>query len=174
MPVTYKGSHGTTRVRAGNILKSSFRKGPGRHGTGAYFWLESPYYFQLAIDWFNSSYAEYVTEGESKPECAIIVAELMADDSEVLDLDNRTLRASLMNLVYNKEKIRRLNSSDRTRLFDSFIRDLERELHIEFKIVLVRTAPPQGSKYPLSFIGPPDCGIARDVTCIKRAALRKV
>lgn len=159
--VSYKGSHGTSRSRADKISKAGFERGRGRAGTGIYFWLEGPYCLELAKEWFNQLKSSGKISDETDPECAIIIASLKAYKSEVLDLENYTLKNKIAQL--RKEK--KFTGNSRA-LHECFVNQLQKEAGTYFKILLVRVTTPKPSSYPLQDLGSPICCVARNKDCI--------
>ena len=163
----YHGTHGTCRSNAKNIMQVGFRKGEGRLGSGVYFWAEGAYAEELAIGWYKQALKEGRYWNESDKNGVIIFATMSSDDKFVLDLESRHMNYQLASLAF-KQKIDPNDSIMRKFLFGVFIDGLERKLGIQFRIILMKVAPPDRTccKYPIGLLGAPLCIVARVTNCI--------
>jgi len=175
--VTHKGSHGTTKVIAEKIKKDGFKVSGGQFVSGAYFWLESYLYVELAIGWYKYRLQRYKKD-EASPECAVIIAELSCKDEEFIDLERQDFVDRLAKLA---ESMATPQNNDREifALYAYAINELERIGKISFKLFLLKTPPPDEAycpRYKRRIFGYPTCVIARsnknisikDINHIKR------
>ena len=139
----------------------------GRVGPGIYFWMEGAYDRILAIGWYKQSLAENRYKDDKSVDCVLIYVTLTAEDNEVLDLENRTISEKLGKLSLEK-KVKPNERNKQKYLLGFFISELEKEMKIKFKIVLVKVAAPkeQYCEYPMRFMGAPLCCVARNNDCI--------
>lgn len=171
--ITYKGSHGTSKNNVHNIWKKGFIHKRGRGGTGVYFWLESRYYIKLAIGWFRFSKSKGWFS-ENNPKCAVIIAEMKAEEREILDFQDDVLKDKIINLAEQKG-IDLKNKRNLSGLYDLFIKESEKELKTVFKIILLKAAPPPEDccpDYPIMIMGAPLCCSVRDNSCIEIKNIR--
>ncbi|KJR43275.1 hypothetical protein MCHI_000833 [Candidatus Magnetoovum chiemensis] len=153
--VCYIGSHGTSRSKYNAICREGFKLGSGRAGKGVYFWIENPLYLELAIDWCKF---RGISDG------VIIIAEIKAEDTEYLDLEDIEYSNKILTICLEK----RLNVKDNNvleQLYNSYVEEIERELGINIKILTKKLAAPPHSKYPMQ-MGAPLCCVVRDIGCI--------
>jgi hypothetical protein len=164
---TYKGIHGTSLSRSQKIREKGFLTSVGRVGPGIYFWMDGAYARTLAIGWYRQSLAENRYKDDKSVECVLIYVTLAAEDNEVLDLENRTISEKLGKLSLEK-KVKPNERNKQKYLVGFFISELEKEMNIKFKIVLVKVAAPkeQYCDYPTRFMGAPLCCVARNSDCI--------
>ncbi len=164
--ITIEGSHGTSVSRAQLVQKNGFRQGTGKGGTGVYFWL-GPYYIELAVGWYKFLASKNRFSNDENPSCAVIIALIKADESEVLNLEEEVLKNEIAAVV-KKQGIDPRNKNAVAKLYDSFIMRLEQKLQVKFKAVKVRVGIPLEflKDYPISIIGAPLCCIAREIGCI--------
>jgi hypothetical protein len=168
--VTYEGSHGTTKERAKNILSFGFRIRGARHryGAGVYFWKKSHHYINLAIGWHKYAEKTGLYRYDKNTSCTVIIADLVAEENEVLDLEDALLKDKIAKLAEEKninEDWKAISS-----LVEAFVQLIQAELKIKYKIVLKKATPPPKDccpKYPYNLLGWPDCCIVKDVTCIE-------
>ncbi len=173
--ITIEGSHGTSVSRAQLVQKNGFRQGSGRGGTGVYFWL-GPYYIELAVGWYNFLASKNEFINDENPSCAVIIALIKADESEVLNLEDETLKNEIA-VVVKKQGINPKNKRAVAKLYDSFIMRLEQKLQVKFKAVKIRVGfPPLEfiKDYPISIIGAPLCCITRDPGCVTINEIRLI
>ena len=162
-----KGSHGTTKSREESIRKFGWRMGRGRAGTGVYFWNECEHYVQLAIGWYKRALKEKRYRDDSNKLCTVIIADLEAEEDEILDFDNRELRSSVYRMAKDRE-FSYTNTRELASVFDLFISELEVETGSKYKIITMEVAPPglEYCDYPVKLLGTPICCAIRDTGCI--------
>lgn len=163
--IIYTGSHGTSHALCNRIITDGFSLGSGRAGNGVYFWVKSALYIQLARDWFQFRKRGNAYQ-ETKPECALILADIKTDDKEYIDFED----VKIKDQVYNLGMHHQINMDDESaieNLYNLYILRIEKRLGYKIKMLTVRVAPPGGSNYPLKAIGAPLCCVARTVDCIK-------
>ena len=163
-----KGSHGTTTSRADSIRRFGWLWGKGRGGAGIYFWKECKYYIILAVGWYKQCLAEGRYAKDSDSRCSIIIAELCAQDTETLDLDNRTLKERIHELA-KKQGVDTFNTIEISGIYDLFVSELEKEMKVKYKIMTIEVASPKRQycpEYSTLTLGFPICCIARDAKCI--------
>ncbi len=160
--VKHIGSHGTTKTKAQIISKEGFNVSGGQFVAGAYFWLESHLYVDLAIGWYKSRLERYKRE-ESSPECAVIIADLSCDDNELMDLERPDFKERLSRLA-DAKATRQDNDKEIYALYAYTIKEMERISGISFKLFLLRVPPPNSihcPRYKVRILGFPTCVIAR-------------
>ncbi len=171
--ISKKGSHGTSKVRAQIILSDGFISGSGRGGTGIYFWEESDHYIELSKAWYCQSCERKYFKDEKNPECAVLIAELLTNDKEFLDLEDDSLKNAIFRLAKHFN-IKDNDLSDLSALYDLFYENLENDLKINYKIISLRVAAPKTKflkDYSIKILGVPRCLVVRDVNCIKKLYL---
>lgn len=169
MRITIEGSHGTSISKAQDIKKQGFNLGSGRAGKGVYFWLDKEFHFELAIGWYKYHKSIGWFKEDNNPACAIIIAEIQADESEILDFEKSTIKKQLLKLA-QKRKIDYFNKGQLAKLYNLFISRLEADLRVKFKVIIVEVAAPPKDfcrNYPITIIGVPLSCVARSTECIK-------
>lgn len=169
--VEYDASHGTSKKRADQINTNGFKikDGHGRYGSGIYFWRKSHHYINLAVGWFEYSKSNGDYGDEKNPVCSVIIANLIAEKNEILDLENDLFKDRIAKLT-EARKIKGKDFKKISSLVDSFVRIIQEEMRTSFKIVLKKASPPPQEFcpiYPFWVLGWPDCCIVKDVNCIK-------
>lgn len=161
--VTFEGSHGTTKARAEEIGKKGFDVSGGRFVSGAYFWIKSHLFVELAIGWYKRELSKYQSAGEPSPKCAVIIADLNCEDNEFIDLDRQDFKDRLAKL----SEIRATNQNSERAIYALYayvIKELESIGKISFKILLLKVPPPKEvfcPRYKLKILGFPTSVIAR-------------
>lgn len=171
-----KGTHGTCRSRATSINKDGFKVSPsGKRGAGVYFWgytknsLES-YAKKLAVHWcFFAKNKAGTYNKDSDKRCSVIIVSFNIQDERILDLENQTIRDSL--IEYTNKVYSRIEGDDDDKIsviYDMFVKDLEIETNVEFKLIHVKIQQPRGFKkdLPLDITGQPSCYVVKDPACI--------
>lgn len=174
--VTYEASHGTSKKRADQIHANGFKikHSSGRYGNGIYFWRKSHHYTNLAVGWFKFAKYKKRYHGESNPICTVIIVVLMAEEDEILDLEDDFFKDKLAKFAEAKG-ICGDNWDEISALVESFVQIIQKDLCIEFRIVLKKASPPPQKfcpEYPFWVLGWPDCCIVKDVTCIELKEIR--
>src|SRR5208283_215038 len=106
----------------------------GRAGRGIYFWKECEHYIVLARGWYTQALAEGRYQSDTS-ECRIIIADLEANEDEILDLDDRDLKEKIFKLA-KKNNLPYNSTKEVARLFDTFVTRLQSETGKIFKILL--------------------------------------
>jgi hypothetical protein len=164
--VNKEGTHGTTRSKAEAICTQGFRCGYGRGGSGVYFWHNNKYGIQLAKEWYqvHLDAGKYLHDLDNH--CVIIIAKLITEDDEFLDLEDPSLKDKMAEILSARE----VDNNNRAiaSFYDAFIYQIETELGKKIKLLSLRVAPPKvdDSCYPIRFLGAPISYIARDNSCI--------
>lgn len=145
----FKGTHGTTRLRAQKILAEGFRiSDSGRAGKGAYFW---EYYDEaiiansLAVGWYQSQLRRQAYD-EKNPECAVIDVSFEVDDDDALDCTREILEKVGVMLI---KKLSQPTEDDINNAYESIISRIEK---LRGKPILVTRAivsPPKRMSFPI-------------------------
>lgn len=163
----YSGTHGTSQSRANYILKNGFKISSGRAGKGVYFWCDGPYAEKLAIAWWEFCNSRNKFKNDDEKECNILLANFGIQDEEFLDLERRDIKAGLAQMAVNRGIESDRDSQNALRA--AFIRKLESELNVKFKVIELSVSLPGRefcSFYPLGLIGSPHCYLVFDANCI--------
>lgn len=164
----FQGTHGTSATNAQAIAETQFQLASGRAGTGVYFWLDEEFSEVLAIGWYKYLKSIGRFKSDRNPECAIVIAEIQADESDILDFEDSSIKRQILKLA-QKRKIDFYNTKALAALSNLFISQLEGKLKVTFKIIILKVAPPPKDfcrKYPITIIGAPLCCVARSTECI--------
>lgn len=149
---TLKGTHGTTKLRAGEILKSGFHiSTAGRAGKGIYFWqyFEDPQLANgLAIGWYEAQ-AKRGAYGEKNPECAVLDASFFADDDDILDCTAEVVEQVAIML----QKLPNRSEDDISNAYDSVIGRVEKVRGKPILVAKAHVTPPKMS-FPLRQVVP--------------------
>ena len=180
-----KGTHGTCRSYAEEILANGFKATDGRIGKGTYFWA----YFsdetefcakELAASWWRHSKQTHKYDHAKDNRCTVIYVEINSTDDSYLDLEDTDIKAKLIafaNQTYRKDDQRDYNKHKALgATYDLFIKLMEEALNIEFDIVHIRVAPPGGYRPPLpiEITGAPSCFLVMNDNCINIAGTKHV
>lgn len=163
--VCYTGSHGTSVLTSETIKNSGFNLGPGRAGTGVYFWAEGIQYIELAKEWFTYRKKNNFIR-EPDPICAVIIAELKVQSTEYLNCEDTHFQTKIYELSV-RLNINPKNNRQISNLYDRYLTELEESLGCTIKMLTIKAAPPPESNYPVQLIGVPLCCVARSVDIIK-------
>jgi hypothetical protein len=165
----FKGIHGTTKSRTQDILKQGFAASQqSRRGKGAYFWAygrEKRWAIGLAKSWWEYVRSQGSYSRDMDPSFSALDARLQAEEDEVLDLLEPSLREAVLDLSAKLN----LDSRDEKKLsslYEMFISELEKEMGVEYKILKAVVSAPKGHSRQESFlVGEPVCYIARCLDC---------
>lgn len=160
---TFKGTHGTTKLRAEKIIEGGFQISPaGRAGKGIYFWQyheDSTIARNLAIGWYDSQARRGVYE-EKTPECAVIDATFDADAEDYLDCTGEILE-SIGTLLLNK--LGNPTEEDIDRAYEFVIGGIEKKRGRPVLVAKTMVSPPKRMSFPIIQVLPyPGILVVRD------------
>lgn len=159
--LTFKGTHGTTKSRAEQILESGFKiSDSGRAGRGVYFWqyFENPKIAtNLAVGWFESQVKRGAYK-EPSPECAVLDSRIFTDEDDSLDCTGEVLERVAIML----EKISDRTEDDISRAYDYVISKLEDMLGRPILVARAMVSPPKMSFAIKQLVPYPPILVVRD------------
>lgn len=172
-----KGTHGTCRSRANEIIANGFSSSSaGRRGSGVYMWGYTndklkPQVSELACAWWNYSHKQGNYSKDSDKRCAIVDSTLHLEDDFVLDMEIQAIREKF--IIYSEtflEGIESYTPKEISEVYDAFVDDLEQKLGYAFQMVHVKVQRPVKWSYKLlpdqDIAGQPSCYVVKDLTCI--------
>lgn len=178
-----EGHHGTSALKAQQILAKGFEPGKGRHGMGVYFWRKNNFSIRLATDWCDQQRRAGVY-GQDEVRVAVLEATLKVMEQQFLDL-TRPEWQDIIHDVHGRIKAEQsrhvdegqLPQSERKRdeellalAYEWVLTRAEQELATEVGILQVQTSAPRtGPGQPGWWnqrIGLPFCYVVRDNSCI--------
>lgn len=172
-----KGTHGTCRTRANNILAVGFSASAvGKRGSGAYLWGYThddlkPKVSELACAWWHFAQKQGSYSKEKDKNCAVVHVTLCLVDDDVLDMENQQIREKFE--LYNqtvRDKLKGSSEEQLSQVYDMFVTDLEGVLRKNFKMVHVKVQRPLKWRYKLlsdmDISGQPSCYVVKDLTSI--------
>ena len=157
----YKGTHGTTRMRAERILQEGFELSPsGRVGSGVYFWQ---YYsnpqiaVSLAVGWHGSQ-AKRKGYGEDTSACAVLNACFGVAEQDTVDCTEEILEQVSIML----SKLEDREEDDIGKAYESLIKRIESLRGTPILLAKATVSPPKIS-FPTKNIMPfPPILVVRD------------
>lgn len=148
----YRGTHGTTMMRAERILKEGFDISPaGRIGAGVYFWQ---YYsnpkiaVSLAVGWHNTQ-AKRKGYGEDESNCAVLDASFSVGEQDTLDCTEEILEQVSIML----EKLDDRKEDDIGKAYESLIKRIELLRGTPILLAKATVSPPKMS-FPIKNVMP--------------------
>ena len=166
--IVKKGSHGTSETRAATICTGGFIVGSGRAGTGVYFWAESPYWTELAAGWYRFALSRRQYDKEARRAGVIIFVEITVDETEVFYCENAVVASLIASLFRRMGLNREASDEDMARLWDGFIKEMERKQGVTYKVLEKRLAPPprEFCDYPIQRLDAPFAYMVRFPECV--------
>lgn len=172
----YKGFHGTCKSYARDIEKLGFRASAGRHGRGAYFWIDKYRAFDLAICFSRDQRRNYDRGARDSSE-VVIECDILFEESGVLDLTDRDISESFhLYSASRNEALRRFKGSEKDKsnvLINGFIEEIEESSKITIQAVTVMTMTPNSYRESLSMqqkwagLDRARCLLVRDLSTIQ-------
>ncbi len=182
------GAHGTSAESAREIKKAGFLSGNGRVGNGAYFWTiidESAECRELAGG-LAYKWAEMARKRgaiSSSSQLSVVYVEVDVSEDEVINLDEPALHYALWACLRRglEEKlgvdvfssalpdVKRMVRECESFIFgmiESFIREIEQELGVSFKVVFKFQQCPKFEDAFFPFIGGHSCFAVRAADAI--------
>ena len=162
MHKTFEGSHGTSRTNAKEIQRNGFKLGNGRVGKGIYFWAEQFKYLELAEYWWKQEFKKRKYKDQREPYCAILVVQIAIPEEEILDLEDRELKKRI-SILADKKNIGFRDWDSIGKLYNGFVKLLEKDRKTEYNLLICRVAPPENieSVYSIAISGAPEAYILK-------------
>jgi hypothetical protein len=154
----FEGAHGTTLNKYAEIKKTGFFRYSGLAGYGIYFWI-GIHCISLAKEWCICNKKIKMSD------CVVIIANIKVDDVNYLDLETLEMKDSIYRLII-KLKLDINDKDKKAKLYDSFIKDIEKMINNEIHVYQIRLPAPKKSTYPYEIIGTPFCCVVRNNKCI--------
>lgn len=161
--VTMEGAHGTSVSRANRIRSFGWQVSTGRGGTAAYFWKKHPRFVPLAIEWYQQRKEEGVYRHDRDPACTVILADLDAEEQEILNLIGDEEFKETIDVFAQEKKLPTNTNDEISAIIDLFISEMEVDEGVIYKIVVLEVATPRKSAYPIKLIGAPICCANRTI-----------
>lgn len=97
------GCHATSKTYADSILRSGFRSGPGRKGTGIYFWHADKFKCPIAELLCDGWYEQQLSKGKFdrciNEDKAVIWCDISCNQDNYLDFDTPEIRNGMSQLI---------------------------------------------------------------------------
>lgn len=163
--LTLTGTHGTPVTNVAFIQKQGFNSSSGRRGKGVYFWAyrsDVERAKRLGFDWCL----------RSSKNCAVLVCSFTCDESVYLDFESlehkEGFRAISDAMISKMPTIEAKKSIFISRLYDYYVRKLEKDLSISYAVFHAEVAPPDKNVqiYDVSVFGGLNCYIVKHASLI--------
>lgn len=170
-----KGTHGTSRSKANNIVANGFHASPvGIRGSGVYFWgylsdSMEEISRNLAKAWWSDATRRQSYSQDSDKSCSVVFAAFDVSNDLHFDFEAQEVRESFIR--YSDKMIDRIEGDDDEKastLYDMFVQRIETKSQKQYKLIHFKVHPPRGFVFPIlrDIIGQPSCYAVKDISCI--------